>query len=55
MREILGLNKELQIFKGEMVNNLAKLGVIGEEIERVKGKISEADDNNADTTVKCEA
>lgn len=50
MRELLGLNKGLQSLNGELVNILAKLGLVNEEIERVKGRIGETDDNNGDTT-----
>ena len=45
MRELIALDRNLQTFKGELVNNLAKLGVLDEHIAREKGKIAEADDD----------
>ena len=52
LREILALDKSLQTIRGELTNNLAKLGEIDNHIEREKVKLAQADDDNLDTQVK---
>jgi hypothetical protein len=52
MRELLGLDKSLQTIRGELTNNLAKLGELDKHIEREKEKLVEADDANLGTEVK---
>ena len=52
LREILALDRSLQTIRGEMTNNLAKLGEIDDHIEREKNKLVQADDENLDTQVK---
>jgi len=51
-RELLALDTTLQTIRGELTNNLAKLGELDKHIEREKNKIVEADDANVDTEVK---
>eukprot|EP00745_Piridium_sociabile_P013010 TRINITY_DN1957_c0_g1_i2.p1 TRINITY_DN1957_c0_g1~~TRINITY_DN1957_c0_g1_i2.p1 ORF type:complete len:402 (-),score=28.23 TRINITY_DN1957_c0_g1_i2:333-1538(-) len=46
MREIEALNHTLQTIRGELTNNLAKLGELDEHINREKQKIAVADDEN---------
>ena len=52
LREILALDRSLQSIRGELTNNLAKLGEIDDHIEREKNKLVQADDENLDTQVK---
>jgi len=52
MREIMGLNQALQSIRGELINNLAKLGNLDSRIELEKKKLAEADDANLDQEVK---
>jgi hypothetical protein len=52
MRELFALDKTLQTVRGELTNNLAKLGELDNHIEREKEKLAQADDANLDTEIK---
>ena len=52
LRELLGLDKSLQSIRGELTNNLAKLGELDKHIEREREKLTEADDPNLDIEIK---
>jgi hypothetical protein len=52
MRDIMGLNKALQTIRGELVNNVAKLGELDNDIQREKEKLVRADDENLGLEIK---
>ncbi|MEN8846071.1 MAG: hypothetical protein ABF261_07325, partial [Candidatus Arcticimaribacter sp.] len=54
MREILGLNQALQTIKGELTNNLSKLGQIDADIQSEKQTLTDLDDSNGDGKARIE-
>ena len=52
LREIYGLNKALQSIRGELTNNIAKLGELDDHIQRERDKLATADDSNLGMDVK---
>ena len=54
MREILGLNQALQTIKGELTNNLSKLGQIDADIQSEKQTLADLDDSNGDGKARIE-
>ena len=52
MREIEALDRSLQSIRGEIANNLSKLGQLDEQINKEKQKLVEADDSNLGREVK---
>lgn len=52
MREIEALNQSLQTIRGEIANNLSKLGQLDEDINKEKQKLADADDLNLEQEVK---
>jgi ribosomal protein S20 len=52
MREFLGVDNALQPIKGELKNNMAKLGVIDEDIKRQRRKLTETDNDHQKTRLK---
>jgi hypothetical protein len=52
MREFLGIDNALQTIRGEFKNNIAKLGVIDEDIKRQQRKLTETDNEHQKTRLK---
>ena len=52
LRELQGLDHALQTVRGDMLLNAAKLSELDKKIEKEKGKMVEADDDNLDESVK---
>jgi len=52
LREIYGLNRALQTIRGELTNNIAKLGELDEHIKRERVKLVSAEESNLGLEVK---